>query len=344
MDAGAISEEQIACILCETLKGLDYLHSQGKIHRDIKAANILLSRTGEVKLADFGVAGQITVRCLNVRVRRHAVLDGPETIRQDEYDVADIWSLGISALEMVKGEPPHADEHPMRVLLLIPKEDPPTLSGDDWSADFRDFVAQCLQMDGRARKSFPRTRARISCTRRTVRTKPPDCTHAQSWCRSLLARTPPRLRLPFTWVARVSRHRLVTTTQLSIVSPPHRLLLPPPPISSAQGQRPRSSSAIDGSAPRPRISALLHSSTAMSASAPSILARPPPTTRVEQRPPTQPPQCSTTMARGILGRRMAAPAAQIVVGTSASSTEAAGSSTAAEMATVPVAAGRRTHL
>ena len=99
----------------------------------------------------------------------------PEVIRQDQYDAkADIWSLGISALEMVrscghrivcshpltrssawvrqvKGEPPHADEHPMRVLLLIPKEDPPTLSGEQWSPGFRDFIAQCLQMDARLR-------------------------------------------------------------------------------------------------------------------------------------------------------------------------------------------------
>ena len=175
-----LSEPHIVHVLHETLCALEYLHAANRVHRDIKAANILVSRDGAVKLTDFGVTGELSG---TLGYRRRSFVGtpywmAPEVIDNSAEgygDRADVWSLGITAIEvrwsahawcnvitayqhtinphqLATGRPPRSDMHPMRALLLIPKDPPPTLEGP-FSPLLKDFVAACLHKEPGARPS-----------------------------------------------------------------------------------------------------------------------------------------------------------------------------------------------
>ncbi|XP_068130058.1 misshapen-like kinase 1 isoform X7 [Hyperolius riggenbachi] len=147
----ALKEDCIAYICREILRGLSHLHAHKVIHRDIKGQNVLLTENAEVKLVDFGVSAQLdrTVGRRNTFIGTPYWM-APEVIACDEnpdatYDYrSDIWSLGITAIEMAEGAPPLCDMHPMRALFLIPRNPPPKLKSKKWSKKFIEFIDTCL--------------------------------------------------------------------------------------------------------------------------------------------------------------------------------------------------------
>eukprot|EP00118_Oscarella_pearsei_P001604 m.7892 g.7892 ORF g.7892 m.7892 type:complete len:888 (+) comp19949_c0_seq1:181-2844(+) len=160
LDRG-LSEKEIQAVARQLLEGLVYLHGNKVIHRDLKAGNILLCPDGTIKLADFGVSA------INKKTKqkRDSFIGTPywmapevvvcETCKDAPYDYkADVWSTGITLIELADMEPPHHEMHPMRVLFKIPKADPPTLAAPSkWSSDINDFIGKCLNKDFRSRPS-----------------------------------------------------------------------------------------------------------------------------------------------------------------------------------------------
>ena len=148
-----LPEAAIAAACSDSLRGLSYMHTQkrGIIHRDIKSANILLNSEGRVKLADFGVAAQLN----STASKRNTVIGtphwmSPEVISNGKYDArADVWSLGITAIELAQGRPPHHAMRPvLKVLFAIVSGEPPQLDApDDFSELFCDFLGAALTKD-----------------------------------------------------------------------------------------------------------------------------------------------------------------------------------------------------
>ena len=182
-----LNEEQTKVVTCRTVAALNYLHSVGIVHRDLKAGNILLMPNGEVKLADFGVSA------LNQSLEqmRDTFIGTPywmapevimcETSKSDPYSyAADVWSLGITVIELTQMEPPHNDFSPQRVLMKIARGDPPKLrNSSEYSFPMNKFIEICLQKNPRDRPTCAEL-----CSNQWI-----DCVESNKPLRQLLAET-----------------------------------------------------------------------------------------------------------------------------------------------------------
>ena len=153
-------EPTIAYIMYGVLNGLLYLHKNHKMHRDIKGGNVLVSTTGQIKLADFGITAMldntwgrrntfigspywfVSITSLSALFSRMA----PEIATEESYDIeVDVWSTGITCIELAEGKPPYSDLKWQQAIKEITSKDPPHLANpSQWSPEFNDFIAQCL--------------------------------------------------------------------------------------------------------------------------------------------------------------------------------------------------------
>ncbi|XP_066916208.1 mitogen-activated protein kinase kinase kinase kinase 5-like [Clytia hemisphaerica] len=174
---GPLNEPQIGAVCTEMLKGLDYMHKQHKLHRDIKGANILLTSEGDVKLADFGVGAQIT----STMGKRNSFIGTPYWMapevaaveRTGGYDhLCDVWAVGITAIELAECQPPLFELHPMRALYLISKKNytPPSVKDKSkWSSSMREFIKLSLTKNPKKRPSCEKLLQHAYCQSRQVR-------------------------------------------------------------------------------------------------------------------------------------------------------------------------------
>lgn len=145
-----MSEPCISLICRDTLRGLQYIHAGYRMHRDIKSDNILLADDGQIKIADFGYAAELS----REKLKRNTIVGtpywmAPELIKGTKYDSrVDVWSTGIMAMEMAQGDPPYMEYPPLRALFLIStKGIPPLAEPDRWSAEMNDFISKCLTLE-----------------------------------------------------------------------------------------------------------------------------------------------------------------------------------------------------